>query len=115
MREKKELQCTYIYTELTESLFHDITIIYRAEPAKYLAMRLVSDMSSVAETTSESTFMYRRANPAPPVPTERSGYDIPDACFITPDRRHDTGNDDPNRIFYAKGLGNYYTSTTLVL
>ena len=44
----------------------------------------------------------RRANPTPPVPTARSGYDIPDHYCRTVDGRqfltHDSGKDDPNRI-----------------
>jgi hypothetical protein len=105
---------------------------HSAEPAKYLARKLVSDMKSKAETTNDSTRNIirdgvqnvdthlavalpsrqsmcrriqrarRRANPTPPVPTDRSGYDIPDRYCSTSDGRqflaHDTGKDDPNRI-----------------
>jgi len=44
----------------------------------------------------------RHANQTPPIPTERSGYDIPDQYRTKSDGRqflaHDTGKDDPNRI-----------------
>lgn len=105
---------------------------HSAEPAKYVARKKVSDMSTAAATSNDSTRNIirdgvqnadedlaaalpsrqsmcrriqrarRRANPTPPIPTKRSGYDIPERYRTTSDGRQflafDTGIDDPNRI-----------------
>lgn len=105
---------------------------HSAEPTKYLARKIVSDMSTAAETANDSTRNIirdgvqnidthlaaalpsrqsmcrriqrarRRINPTPPVPIERTGYDIPDKYCNTSDGRkflaHDTGKNDRNRI-----------------
>lgn len=88
---------------------------HSAELAKYVAKKLVSDMTAAAENTNDSTRSIirdgvqnidthlavalpsrqslcrriqrarRRANPIPPIPTTRAGYDIPDQYCRTGD------------------------------